>query len=578
MEALRRRSLASSFRGSCVQQVLLDLKTHFDDFSLLPAAPTSVQTCGVAESNRNASHGFVGPAIVFHPRGIQGLANMTNLRRSCLTSDVRQMPVSIVCRAPRPANLDVDEPPPRPAERRSVSPFYFKQTLCGDKSAQRRPQSADESRLANCNDGAGLNPVVHKFRSAGAGRVIASSSASADICGFRGDVPPIRDFHLAKSESNKELGRTREPSVKPPSALLWADAVSSAACLFDTTVFGLKPSQDASSTQPASLASILQHFATPATSSRNIEVDEFINFAFCAGDDEASTGMPNRTEAKCSKLVKYPEERNLKTTRPRRRHDPDVMNTPRFEVAASPVRQRHLSPMGRLRSTSPPRHKKTSERALRMTLHVSTFLAADKHPEAACLLAERMIYDSLPPDNVQGLRTKALHNPVSLVNFRTLVQQEGGNQTRIRCTWHLAGSEAAALSIEATGICCDDGHCSCGRYGGGGYVTESITKANAYKDSDGNGGDRTVFLVLTFPEEELIRGVKGTRPPSTAVDLPSHPTEYCFVDAARLHCVCRCDYRWLPTGRRSKVVAAGGQIRAWRNTIPSPSSPAPSAD
>jgi len=126
---------------------------------------------------------------------------------------------------------------------------------------------------------------------------------------------------------------------------------------------------------------------------------------------------------------------------------------------------------------------------------------------------------------------------------------------------------AAAAAIETCGIRCDDGHCACGRYGRGGYVATSAAKANAYADSDGAGGWRHLFLVLALPEEDVVKGERGVRPPCTAADLPSHPTEYCFVDEDRLHCVCRMDYQWAPTGRRHKIATSGGHTRAWRREL-----------
>jgi len=107
-------------------------------------------------------------------------------------------------------------------------------------------------------------------------------------------------------------------------------------------------------------------------------------------------------------------------------------------------------------------------------------------------------------------------------------------------------------AITEEGICCDEARCACGRYGRGGYVALSAAKANAYADSGGAGGKRHLFMVLALPDEDVVQGERGIRPIRTAADLPSHPTEFCFVDAARLHCLCLLTYNWVPTGRRSK--------------------------
>mmetsp|Transcript_16326 Transcript_16326/g.57018 ORF Transcript_16326/g.57018 Transcript_16326/m.57018 type:complete len:593 (+) Transcript_16326:56-1834(+) len=186
-------------------------------------------------------------------------------------------------------------------------------------------------------------------------------------------------------------------------------------------------------------------------------------------------------------------------------------------------------------------------------------------PEALCFSAESLLLAGLPPENIQDLRSSVIGDAGLKGNFLAKYQEEGAEPFRISIAWHLAGSAEAADAIEAGGICCDDGHCACGRYGRGGYVATTVAKANAYADSDGFGGDRHMFLVLILPDDTLIRGERGSRPSGTAVDLPSHPTEYCFVDPDRLYCLCRLDYNWVPTGRRPKVNTSHSQVRAWRS-------------
>jgi len=236
--------------------------------------------------------------------------------------------------------------------------------------------------------------------------------------------------------------------------------------------------------------------------------------------------------------------------------------TPRFEIGrvAAGMSTSNRSPSCRQRRRSP------SERVIRLLPHVQQILGSTEGSEAVCATAESQLFESLPTENVQDLNLVALHCNQSREQFLNKRRDEGNDASRIRTAWHLAGSAAAAQAIETGGIRCDDGHCACGRYGRGGYVATSAAKANAYADSDGNGGDRHLFLVLALPGDELVRGERGTRPPCTAADLPSHPTEYCFVDPSRLHCVCRLDYTWVPTGRRPKVTTAGGHCRAWRSS------------
>mmetsp|Transcript_47559 Transcript_47559/g.152810 ORF Transcript_47559/g.152810 Transcript_47559/m.152810 type:complete len:527 (+) Transcript_47559:91-1671(+) len=191
-----------------------------------------------------------------------------------------------------------------------------------------------------------------------------------------------------------------------------------------------------------------------------------------------------------------------------------------------------------------------------------------RDPQTVRMVVESLLFDSMPRENVQYLRTTALHNLRSRSAFLLRLREEGGDVARVRFGWHLAGSQAAAEAMAAGGIRCEEGHCACGRYGLGGYIATCATKANAYADSEGCGGERQLFLVLALPGSRIVRGERGTRPPCTAADSPSHPTEYCFVDGTRLHLVCRLDYQWVPTGRRLKTTTAGGHVRAWRNGAP----------
>merc|ERR1711879_485457 len=76
-------------------------------------------------------------------------------------------------------------------------------------------------------------------------------------------------------------------------------------------------------------------------------------------------------------------------------------------------------------------------------------------------------------------------------------------------------------------------------------------------------------MVLALPEGDVVKGERSLRPARTAADLPSHPTEYCFVDSSRLLCVYLITFTWVPTGRREKVVTAGARV----SHIVSPSPP-----
>uniref|UniRef100_A0A7S1B191 Uncharacterized protein n=1 Tax=Noctiluca scintillans TaxID=2966 RepID=A0A7S1B191_NOCSC len=164
---------------------------------------------------------------------------------------------------------------------------------------------------------------------------------------------------------------------------------------------------------------------------------------------------------------------------------------------------------------------------------------------------EELLLASLPRCNVAELVVKQLNCEHSTERFLRAV---GDHWCRVRVAWHLARSSEAARSIVAEGIRCDEAHCKVGRYGRGGYVALSAAKANAYADSSVDSL-RHLFLVLVLPEG-VVQGERGTRPSSTAADLPSHPTEYCFVDPSRLHCACLLTYRWVKTARRSPCQAS----------------------
>lgn len=203
-------------------------------------------------------------------------------------------------------------------------------------------------------------------------------------------------------------------------------------------------------------------------------------------------------------------------------------------------------------------HARFMQRALQALLH------PEAHPEESRHIAEELLFRSLPRKNVGGLTTTTLHNAESRDRFLERLRKDGGDATRVRFCWHLTSDSVAAASIEAEGIRCDSGRCACGRYGLGGYVATCATKANAYADAESEDLQRHLFLVVALPGEEVVRGERGHRPRRTAADLPSYPTEFCFVDGARLHCAFRFDYIWESTGRRCKASATVGDVRAWR--------------
>eukprot|EP00928_Gymnodinium_smaydae_P029892 TRINITY_DN22386_c0_g1_i1.p1 TRINITY_DN22386_c0_g1~~TRINITY_DN22386_c0_g1_i1.p1 ORF type:complete len:783 (+),score=109.83 TRINITY_DN22386_c0_g1_i1:97-2349(+) len=176
-------------------------------------------------------------------------------------------------------------------------------------------------------------------------------------------------------------------------------------------------------------------------------------------------------------------------------------------------------------------------------------------------LAEELFFESMPRENVDALQVRSVGQEHLRQRFLETVRADGrSGWPRVRVAWHLPGTMGASQAIMENGICCDEEHCACGRYGRGGYVALSAAKANAYADSAGEGGARQLFMVLALPDADVVLGERGVRPAKTAADLPANPTEFCFVDAARLYCVFLLSYVWVPTGRREKVATAAPRV------------------
>eukprot|EP00927_Polykrikos_kofoidii_P028684 TRINITY_DN24984_c0_g1_i1.p1 TRINITY_DN24984_c0_g1~~TRINITY_DN24984_c0_g1_i1.p1 ORF type:complete len:631 (+),score=99.90 TRINITY_DN24984_c0_g1_i1:31-1923(+) len=229
-------------------------------------------------------------------------------------------------------------------------------------------------------------------------------------------------------------------------------------------------------------------------------------------------------------------------------------------------RRRPVSPCRRPSATSPSRRSLSPSRRSATLLQFVTsagmrrLCSGDMGEDELRSGAEELLFESLPRENVANLKSVILSQENSRRCFRSTVLSDGGRWSKARVVWHLSGSSRAAAAIADNGICCDEDNCACGRYGRGGYVAVTAAKANAYADSDGEGGTRQLFMVVALPEDEVLQGERGIRPSRTVADLPSHPTEYCFVDPSRLHCVLLFTYNWIPTGRREKVATAGSRV------------------
>lgn len=273
-------------------------------------------------------------------------------------------------------------------------------------------------------------------------------------------------------------------------------------------------------------------------------------------------------------------QESLRLLRPQQQQAP-----PRQHVVgcapSPPLRPRRSPspPAQSAREPSPParsvlKRDRSPQRSTQETRGIlQVFLDPSNNMLAMLRAAEGLMLESLPVENVENLRITGLCAPNR--SFLRILGTEGSSRGRLQFAWHLAGSAEAADEIQAEGIRCDEHHCSCGRYGRGGYVATSAAKANAYADSEGSGGERYLFLVLALPGEEVALGKRGLRPSCTAADHSTHPTEFCFIDQSRLHCACRLDYCWVPSGRRMKEKTVGNHVRAWRATSPASPKAAP---
>lgn len=224
-----------------------------------------------------------------------------------------------------------------------------------------------------------------------------------------------------------------------------------------------------------------------------------------------------------------------------------IAGAERLTCKLSDMEARSLRRSASRSSGSPSRSRRPSPR--RTTPWLRQMAQGSLRQEELASIAGEMLFSSLPEGNVAELSVAPVVHEKSSARFVEKVESRAG-WPRVRVAWHLAGSPEIASSIASSGIRCDEAHCRVGRYGRGGYVATDAAKANAYVNPSSEGCLRHLFLVLALPEDVVVQGRRGLRPQRTAADLPSHPTEYCFVDPARLHCVCLLTYRWVPTRNR----------------------------
>lgn len=181
----------------------------------------------------------------------------------------------------------------------------------------------------------------------------------------------------------------------------------------------------------------------------------------------------------------------------------------------------------RARSASPTEGRRPPESglpsALRAWLACPTDGAIAQNDSVVRQAVEDLFFVSLPRENVRDLQISMLTgNTLSWLAFNEVLQAEDRRMSRVKIAWHLTKDAESAAAIEVEGINCDEGHCSCGRYGRGGYVALSAAKANAY-GWDGEEAERHLFAVLALPDLQLVRG-SGARarsgPPPTSRGPP----------------------------------------------------------
>lgn len=140
---------------------------------------------------------------------------------------------------------------------------------------------------------------------------------------------------------------------------------------------------------------------------------------------------------------------------------------------------------------------------------------------------EELFFDSMPKEFVLIETVEQVINPRLLRRFLKCVQAEPGS---VEATFHGTPAKFAECILR-DGLLKDLN--TTAAYGRGAYVGAHAGVAHQYADPDANGL-RCMCVVLASTGKQIRKGEMGKEQRVTAVDRLVNPTQYCFVDEARL--------------------------------------------
>lgn len=140
---------------------------------------------------------------------------------------------------------------------------------------------------------------------------------------------------------------------------------------------------------------------------------------------------------------------------------------------------------------------------------------------------EKAFFDSMPRRLVEIEAVEAVVNVKLLQEFLCRVVEE---ESSVEATFHGTRPEYVE-SIMQEGLLTDC--CSTSNYGLGAYVGTHAGIAHLYTDPDVTGR-RFMGVVLVVVGRTVVKGKRGRRHQTTSMDNLVNPTQYCFVDKARL--------------------------------------------
>jgi len=149
-----------------------------------------------------------------------------------------------------------------------------------------------------------------------------------------------------------------------------------------------------------------------------------------------------------------------------------------------------------------------------------------EHDDSSAIV-ERIFFDSMPDRCVVISSIEEVVRPVLLKRF---LKQMAASQSSIEVTFHGTRKEHVADILERGLV---PSLCTTGAYGRGAYVGTHAGVAHQYADPDACG-QRHMCVVLAVVGNQLVKGHEGEQATVTAADQVQNPTQYCFVDGARL--------------------------------------------